>query len=54
MPVIRWIEEVYNMVLRKLEFVPYCFKTQGMCNEAVCIEPCSLAFVSDHFEKEQM
>ena len=29
-------------------------KTQEMCNEAVRIEPYSLAFVSDHFKTQEM
>ena len=39
MPVIRWIEKMYNMTLRNLGLVPDYFQTQAMCNEAVHIEP---------------
>ena len=39
-------------MLCNLEFVPDCFKTQEMCNEAVCINPL-LAFVPDYFKTEE-
>ena len=37
-----------------IEEAPEHLKTQEMCDKAVCIEPCSLAFVPDHFKTEKM
>ena len=61
MPVIRWIKETFNcfttrvcnMILGNLEFVSDFFKTEEMCNKAVRIEPCSLAFVPDHLKTQK-
>ena len=30
------------------------FKTQKMCNEAVELDPCSVAFVHGHLKKQEM
>ena len=36
--------------LDSLEFVPDCFKTQKICNEAVRRKPETLGFVPDHLK----
>ena len=41
-------------MLHNLEFVPDCFETKEMCNEAVYINPLSLVFVLDYFKTEEM
>ena len=40
-----------NIFLRMVKYIPW---TQGMCNEVVYIEPRPLAFIPNHFKKEEM
>ena len=40
-----------DIFLRMVKYIP-C--TQGMCDEAIRIEPRSLAFIPDHFKTQEM
>ena len=47
---------LFKMILRhiSLSMVKYIPWSQGMCDEAVDMEPCSLAYVPDHFKTQRM
>ena len=45
---------LYASVLCRIIEAPDLSKTQEMCNEAVDIEPHSLAFVFDHFKTQEI
>ena len=52
----KMIDSIYQLVnvLGLLKEAPEHLKTQEMCNEAVQMEPYSLAFVPDHFKTQGM
>ena len=47
---------LFKMILQhiSLSMVKYIPWTQGVCDEAVHMEPCSLAYVPDHFKTQGM
>ena len=41
-------------ISRWIRGIPRSFNTQEVCNEAICIEPLSLAYVPDSFKTQEM
>ena len=37
-----------------LEYIPDCFKIEGICKETFCRESYALGHISDHFKTQEM
>ena len=53
MSVIRWIKEVYDRSM-SFDFIPNCFKTQGMCIKAVQEYPSLLKDVPGKYKTQEI